>query len=474
MGAGGYSNSIGLLPEWDALHLTSTATSTYKSVLFNAFSAGRYAAHYRDENTNRPARLSQHPSLNLRDPEPGWTTTPKATGTAPPGFSLSHQPSVAFLAFLITGRRYFLDELQFVVSHNAFAENSTGRQSSLGLIKTTTAGATRHVAWVLRTLAQAAGLTPESDSAFLAEYRTQYKNNIDYYHGRYIAQSHNPFGFVTPYSDYSYVGGTVATGATPTVITCNPGALGGAPYNITASGQYVGQLMTIAGQQRTVTAYNAATETVTVSPGYSTAPAAGAGFGMNDGKTFDAPWMGDFFIAALGYTKDLAIGLDSTTASKFEAFYAWKSRSVIGRLGTSAATDFLYRDYAPYALAVAPFDSPSAYPVDDPRWNTGVGPWFSDWGAIYSATFGGATPPGRSYPPYASPGPSVDGDLRPYMSPEFPAAVVLPAIAYAVKHGHSGAEAAYRRLTGASNWSVFVTALDAQPVWAVSPTPVTR
>ena len=54
------------------------------------------------------------------------------------------------------------------------------------------------------------------------------------------------------------------------------------------------------------------------------------------------------------------------------------------------------------------------------------------------------------------------------MSPEFPAAIALPAIAYAVKHNLSGAAAAYQRLTSASNWSDFRNALDSQPVWAVA------
>jgi hypothetical protein len=476
MGAGGYSNSIGLLPEWDAVHLTSDALTTYKGVIFNAYSAGRYGMHYRDETgtpANRPALVNSYALLTIKEPSsstyPGWTVPPQTSGTQTPGWAPSHHPSVGYLAYLLTGWRYHAETVQFANSYNALLEPYTVRDGSKGVWKSTSAGATRHVAWCLRTLAQAIVCTPDADSTYRSALITQYQNNVNYYHARYIAQSHNPFGFVTPYSDYSNVAGTVGAGATPTVIPCNPGQLGGAGYNVTRDGQYVGQTLYIGTETRTITAYVTATETLTVTPGFSTAPAAGTGFAIKDEICFDAPWMSDFFIASLGYAKDMALGLDATATAKFEAFYAWKAKSVIGRLGTTAATDFLYRDYAPYAIAVAPFDSPNGIPANSAGWNAGTGPWFANWGAIYAATFGGKTPPGSSYPAYASPGPRVDGDLRPFMSPEFPAAEALPAIAYAVKHGLPGADAAYQRLTSAANWNEFVRAVDAQPVWGVAP-----
>ena len=477
MGAGGYSNSIGLLPEWDAVHLTSTATTTYRGVIFNAYSAGRYGHIYRDETAtppHRPPRVSNYALLTIKvpasSPNPGWTTPPLTTGTEPAGWAPSHHPSVGFLAYLLTGWNYHLETLQFANGFNALLEPFNQRDGAAGVWKTTAAGATRHAAWCLRTLAQAVGITPDGDTTFKTEYRNQYAANISgYYHARYIAQSHNPFGFLTPYSDYSNVAGAVAAGATTTVIPCNPGQLGGAPYNLTLSGQYVGQSLTIGGQTRTISAYDASTETLTVSSAFSSAPVSGASFLINDNICFDSPWMGDFFTASLGYAKDLALGLSSADQTKFDAFYAWKARSIIGRLGSTGSTEFLYRDYAPYALAVAPFDSPGGLPLNDSRWNTGAGPWFADWGAIYNATFGGTTPPGGSYPAYASPGPRVVGGLRPFLSPEFPAAEALPAIGYAVKHGLSGATAAYTRLITASNWSGFLTDLAAQPVWAVGP-----
>lgn len=475
MGAGGYSNSIGLLPEWDAVHLTSDALTTYKGVIFQAYSAGRYGIHYRDETAtppHQPARVNSYAGLTIKEPSnvsnAGWDTPPITSGTQAPGWAVSHQPSVGYLAYLLTGWRYHMETVQFASSFNSLWEAWPEREGVKGLFKTTTAGATRHVAWCLRTLAQALAITPDTDLVMRIAYANQYEQNVEYYYARYIAQSHNAFGFTTPYSDSSNVGAIVAAGATTTVIPCKPGGLGGAGFNQTQDGQYVGQTLYMGTEARTVTGYVTATETLTVSTGFTTAPMAGTVIEVRDSICFSAPWMEDFFTAVLGYTKDLSLPISGAYATKLDAFFAWKCNAIVGRLGTVAAEDFLYRDYAPYQLAYAPFDSLNGVPKNDSRWNSGTGPWFANWGAIYAATFGGKTPPGGAYPAYASPGPRVDGPLRPYMNPEFPAAEALPAIAYAVKHGMRGAEAAYQRLVTASNWNEFLAGLDAQPVWAVA------
>lgn len=476
MGAGGYSNSIGLLPEWEVVHLTSTASSTYKGVIFNAYSAGRYGHIYRDETAtpiHRPPLVKNYPLMTIKVPtssaNPGWTTPPVTTGTNPASWATSHHPSVGYFAYLLTGWNFHLETLQFATAYNTLFEPYTVRDGTQGVFKTTTAGATRHVAWCLRTLAQAVAATPDADTVFATAYRSQYASNISgYYHARYIAQSHNPFGFVTPYVDYSNRTPVVAAGATTTVIPCQAGQLGGAPYTLSVDGQYVGQTLTIGSETRTISAYSASTETLTVSPGFSTAPASGVVGVVNDSITFDGLWMSDFLIGSLGYAKDLSLSLPAADQAKFEAFYAWKARSVIGRLGSTGGTEFLYRNYAIYNVAVAPFDPPNGNPVNDSRWSTGSGPWFSDWGAIYNATFSGKNDPYTGYSPYASPGAKVDGPIRDSLSPEFPSAEALPAIAYAVKHGLPNAAEGYARLTAAANWAAFRTALDAQPVWNVA------
>ncbi len=242
-----------------------------------------------------------------------------------------------------------------------------------------------------------------------------------------------------------------------------PGGLYGAPYNLTADDQYVGWAFTLGSETRTITGYVMATETLTITPPLSAAPAVDALFWVNDGKWFESAWMQDFVTAAWGYAKDIASALDATTRAKLDALFDWKARSVVGRFGSSAGNEFLYRDGAPYTLSIAPSDKPD--------FDGGKGPWYSNFGQVYEATFAGKTPlaGGGKPPPYTSPGPRVDGPLRMDLSPEAYLANAMPAIAYAVKHGAAGALAAYQRLTAASNWNEFVRGFDRQPVWAVSP-----
>ncbi len=465
IGTAGYSPSIGLLPEWDVLYLTCSAPETFKAVIFNGYSAGRYGFHFRDE-TNlqqafRPPRISRYAALTLMEPSPGWTTPPQASGGQAPAWPSSHQPSMGYLAYLVTGRLYFLEELQFLAAANALAAPNTWREGVKGLYKTEAAGSVRGVAWRLRTLAQAVAATPDADTVFKAEFASNLRNNIEYYHGRYVLKASNPLGFITPYSDYNgLMGGQLAAGSTAQTLIVQ-GGLYGAPYNETADDQYVGWKLTINGETRTVTSFVMATNVITVSAPFSRAPVENTRFTINDEVYFDASWMQAFFTAALGYAKDLVTSLDVSTRARLDALFAWNAPNVIGQFGTAAEGDFLFRDAAPYSIAIAPSEKPD--------FEGGTGPWYSNWGQVYRATFGGRTPLHRKPPPYASPGPKVDGPLRMGLSAEGYLANALPALAYAVRHRVAGAQAAYQRLTSASNWTEFIQGLQLQPVWAVAP-----
>ncbi|HYE69984.1 MAG TPA: hypothetical protein VD932_00485 [Aquabacterium sp.] len=211
MGTAGYHASIGLLPEWDVLYLTSGADErAAKSVIINAYAAGRYGTHYRDETTGRPLRFSQYPNLVMGGSsgvsDTGASTkgayTPPASGGAPPRFSTSHHPSMGYLAYLISGWDYFLEETQFVATTNFLKQTDSMRQQTKGILETRAgANTTRGVAWAIRSLSQAAAITPDEDP-LRHEFVTSLNENIAYYHGMYIARPNNPLGLVAPYSDY--------------------------------------------------------------------------------------------------------------------------------------------------------------------------------------------------------------------------------------------------------------------------------
>jgi hypothetical protein len=391
MGEAGYHGSIGMLPEWDALYLTSQDARAYAGVVINGYSAGRYGLHYRDEtasgsDAHRPIRFSSYPNLVVTEVGSGIADsgasstnsyTPNASGTSPATWKNSHHPSAGFLAYLVTGRFYFMEQVQFTATLCFLKNGNLTRQASKGIFRSDVgANTTRGAGWAMRTLAQAACATPDDDATLRSEFLTSLEENVNYYHARYVAQQNNQFGFVTPYSDYT---------------------------------------------------------------------------GGGDTKYFEASWMQDFFTAAFGYTKAMELGISASGSTKLDAFFVWKAKSIIGRLGqANVSNEYSYRDAAPYTVSVAPSDTPN--------FATGAGPWYADWGQIYTDTIGhanneaGTNLRGGNFPDPTS----YWGNLQ-------------PAIAYAVEHNVPGAVEAYNRMIGASNWSTLAVGWNSDPVWSVKP-----
>lgn len=204
MPATGYAPSIGLLPMWDAFYLSSRGDArAHQSVLAHGYAAGRYSVHYRDETTGRPVRFSQYPTLALSAGNSSAGTAAPANTTPEQFFESAHQPSIGFMAYLLSGYWYFLEELQFMAGRNYLGTNTVVRQNSKGLV-ITNAGAytTRGAAWVLRTLVHAACMTPDDD-VLRTEYLASYKANIEFHYQEYVVKPSNPQGFCRPYSDYT-------------------------------------------------------------------------------------------------------------------------------------------------------------------------------------------------------------------------------------------------------------------------------
>jgi hypothetical protein len=282
---------------------------------------------------------------------------------------------MGFTAYLVTGRFYFMEEVQFAATLN-YLKNSDATRKFSGGVFMSNAGAntTRGAGWAIRTLAQAACVTPDNDTVLRAEFAASMAANAEFYHATYVAQANNPFGFVAPYSNYT-----------------------------TGKGYYS-----------------------------------------------ESAWMQDFFTAAVGYAIDLEPAMPAVSTSRLAAFFAWKAQSVVGRLGGTAPTEYLYRQAGIYTVAVAPSESSNFI--------NGTGPWYKSWGEIYAATLGTPNP----------------GEMGPLSGGNFPEATsywgnLQPAIAYAVQHKVAGAQAAYARMRGAPNWTDMTKRWSDSPVWSVVP-----
>jgi len=221
MASPGYQDPIGLLPQHDVLYLTSDAQIAHAGVIRNGFSAGRYALHYRDETTNRPLRFSSYPTLNIGSNQGfkdngGSTTnsyTPTPTGGNGPGWDTAHSPSVGYLAYLVTGRWYFMEEVQFSTTANYLGngDNQYLRVGSKGLVRPCPgAWQTRSCAWDWRARVQALCVTPDADTALRSEFIASVEANIEYFHSLYVAKPNNPFGWIKPGESYD---GTLRPGA---------------------------------------------------------------------------------------------------------------------------------------------------------------------------------------------------------------------------------------------------------------------
>jgi hypothetical protein len=166
-------------------------------------------------------------------------------------------------------------------------------------------------------------------------------------------------------------------------------------------------------------------------------------------------WMDDFFTAMTGYARALRISTVPGDEVKLAAFFDWKARSIVGRTGTEAPTEFLYRDLAQYFGPYAPSDS-----VD---WNGGTGPWFANWGQIWAAS--------NAYQSHGGPKEIGTGSLRGDngVSNASYFANAVPALAYAVRFNVPGALDGWRRVTSAPNWGSYAADSAGWPVFNIRP-----
>ncbi len=192
MGAVGGRMDIGLLPTWAVLALLSGDQRAW-TVTFDAGDrAAVYPIHFRDRLTGRPYSIDVHPTASLLNKNSAHPADriPDCTGcSATYAPDTEHQPSLAYLPYLLTGDVYWLEEMQFWASFNFIKQNSKYRELSQGLLKANKQA--RAQAWTLRQLANAAWLTPDSDPdrAYLED---KLRRNLDWY--RDFAVTSNPLG----------------------------------------------------------------------------------------------------------------------------------------------------------------------------------------------------------------------------------------------------------------------------------------
>jgi hypothetical protein len=182
---------IGPLPEWSATYWLSQDPRVKAAVLGTGDLGGAWSIHYRDKtsasfDTARSiVSLDVYPEITLLV-EGGKHPLPKCGSCATPlAHDSAHQPSMAFLPYLISGDFYYLEELWFWANFNMIQANYAYREFAKGLVKW---DQLRGAAWSLRTLGHAAYITPDALPQ-KAYFQTKLKNNLDWYN---VTYSNNP------------------------------------------------------------------------------------------------------------------------------------------------------------------------------------------------------------------------------------------------------------------------------------------
>jgi hypothetical protein len=189
----GGRNELGLLPGWAATYLLSMDARAKEIMLGNGDLAGSWSTHYRDKNTGRPVSLVDYPYMTILG-TPGDTRNPvtkqlEAFPKCAVGASCAssfthdtaHQAGFAYLPYLVTGDYYYLEELQFWAMYDVFSLNPGYRSNIAGLLWR---DQVRAQAWSMRTLAEAAYITPDSDR-LKPHFTRVVTSNLDWYNKTY-------------------------------------------------------------------------------------------------------------------------------------------------------------------------------------------------------------------------------------------------------------------------------------------------
>ena len=201
MATSGGRPDIAPLPQWTAAYLLDQRYSQYKLMMAVADGAGSWSIHVRDDNTDLPLSIQDHPGARKDNTASVARVIVACSGDSPCNkpykFDSAHQPSLVFVPYLISGDYYYLEELQFWATYNAARGNAGSRGGDRGLFE---AGQqVRAQGWSMRTLAQAAYITPDENS-LKEHYLYMLKSNIDEYTDIYAADltRSNTFGVITP------------------------------------------------------------------------------------------------------------------------------------------------------------------------------------------------------------------------------------------------------------------------------------
>jgi hypothetical protein len=219
----GGRNDIGLLPGWTVEYLLSMDKRAKTVTMGTADLSGSWSSHYRDKQTGLPISVIDYPYMTiLGHVGDAYNRTLKRSEAFPvcAGTDLcksvnihdsAHQPNLVYLPYLVTGDYYYLEELQFWAMWNVFSDNPYYREFEKGLVQP---DQVRGQAWSMRTLAEAAYITPDSHP-LKSHFNKVLDANLDWFNATYVtgtktsnALGTNALGIITNGYSLVYNNGT--------------------------------------------------------------------------------------------------------------------------------------------------------------------------------------------------------------------------------------------------------------------------
>lgn len=178
---------IGPLPAWAVFYLLDPSRQNRETLMANADVAGAVPWHVRDQVYDGPISVERHPQVWLDyrgKPEPGVLARKYAPTDEVWAIDDSHQPSLTYLPYLLTGSRYYRDELAMQAGFVLLAVSPEYRRGAEGSVLP---AQVRGMAWNLRTLATAAYILP-SDDPFQGYFEAKLRSNLNELNRRFVQQ----------------------------------------------------------------------------------------------------------------------------------------------------------------------------------------------------------------------------------------------------------------------------------------------
>jgi all-beta uncharacterized protein/VCBS repeat protein len=215
MGAHGGRAELGPLPDWTARFLVKKNVTQGQFVMANADLAGSWPIHLREPDNATLAGLGPEHFMSI-DQEPNTVLAWNGSGVkgsplpiaeygsgipgpgqSPLGPSNAHVPDLAFVPYMLTGDRYYADEMAFWANHGVLSTSGHGTQGVLQ------GNEVRGFGWVMRNLAEAAAYYPDASpmKAYLAQKTVNNLNWLDNY-AKGLKTPSNPLWIVYAWTPY--------------------------------------------------------------------------------------------------------------------------------------------------------------------------------------------------------------------------------------------------------------------------------